>query len=71
LRISEQIRPREFLAEYSSKLVQLTRKCEARYREMNARFLAIASTMGIALSEAEIRKTSEIVRQLREEVKTR
>ena len=54
-----------------SKLVQLTRKGEARYREMNARFLAIASTMGIALSEAEIRKTSEIVRQLSEEVKTR
>jgi DNA-binding MarR family transcriptional regulator len=54
-----------------SKLVQLTRKGEARYREMNDRFLAIASTMGIALSEAEIRKTSEIVRQLSEEVKTR
>ena len=54
-----------------SKLVQLTRKGEARYREMNARFLAIASTMGIAFSEAEIRKTSEIVRQLSEEVKTR
>src|SRR5262247_1945368 len=29
-----------------SKLVQLTRKGDARYREMNARFLAIASTMG-------------------------
>jgi DNA-binding MarR family transcriptional regulator len=54
-----------------SKLVQLTRKGEARYREMNARFLAIASTMGVALSEAEIRKTSEIVRRLSDEVKAR
>src|SRR3954454_7201537 len=32
-----------------SKLVQLTRKGDARYREMNARFLAIASTMAVAL----------------------
>ena len=54
-----------------SKLAQLTRKGEARYRDMNARFLAIASTMGVALSEAEIRKTSEIVRRLSEEVKAR
>jgi DNA-binding MarR family transcriptional regulator len=54
-----------------SKLVQLTRKGEARYRELNARFLAIASTMGVALSEADIRKTSEIVRQLSDDVKAR
>src|SRR5829696_6068806 len=37
-----------------SKLVELTRTGEARYRELNARFLLIASTMGVALSEAEI-----------------
>src|SRR5499425_2711840 len=47
-----------------SKLVQLTSKGDARYREMNTRLLAIASTMGVALSEADIRKTVEIVRQL-------
>jgi DNA-binding MarR family transcriptional regulator len=52
-----------------SKLVQLTRKGEARYREMNARFLAIASTIGATLSEAEIAKTIEVVRQLSHEVK--
>src|ERR671924_1569841 len=44
-----------------SKLVRLTRKGEARYRELSARFLAIASTMGAGLSEADIRKTTEIV----------
>src|SRR5918992_6166586 len=36
-----------------SKLVQLTAEGEARYRELNARFLAIASTLGVALSEAD------------------
>jgi DNA-binding MarR family transcriptional regulator len=54
-----------------SKLVQLTRKGDARYREMTARFLVIASTMGVALSEADIRKTIEIVRQLSDDVKAR
>jgi DNA-binding MarR family transcriptional regulator len=54
-----------------SKLVQLTRKGEARYREMNARFLAIASTIGATLSEAEIARTIEVVRQLSHEVKER
>jgi DNA-binding MarR family transcriptional regulator len=53
-----------------SKLVRLTRKGDARYRELNARFLAIASTLGVALSEADIRRTTEIVRQLSDEVKT-
>ena len=52
-----------------SKLVQLTRQGEARYGELNARFLRIASTIGAALSEADIRETSEIVRQLSDEVK--
>jgi DNA-binding MarR family transcriptional regulator len=54
-----------------SKLVQLTRKGDARYRELNARLLVIASTMGVALSEADIRKTAEIVRQLSDDVKAR
>jgi hypothetical protein len=36
---------------------------------LSARFLAIASTMGAELSEADIRKTTEIVRQLSDEAK--
>ena len=54
-----------------SKLVQLTRQGEARYRDLNARFLALASTVGLALSEADIRRTKEILRQLSDEVKAR
>jgi DNA-binding MarR family transcriptional regulator len=50
-----------------SKLVRLTGKGEARYREMNRRFLAIASTMGDALSEPDVRRATEIVRRLSEE----
>ena len=52
-----------------SKLVRLTPQGDASYRELSARFLAIASTMGADLSEAEIRRTAEIVRQLSEETK--
>jgi DNA-binding MarR family transcriptional regulator len=52
-----------------SKLVQLTPKGLARYRELNARLLAIASTMGVALSEADVRKTTGVMRQLSEDVK--
>jgi DNA-binding MarR family transcriptional regulator len=54
-----------------SKLVQLTRKGEARYAELNSRLLAIAATMGGALSEADVRKTTESVRQLSDDVKAR
>jgi DNA-binding MarR family transcriptional regulator len=54
-----------------SKLVQLTRKGDARYRDLNARFLAIASNMNVALSETDIRKTTELVRQLSEDMKAR
>jgi DNA-binding MarR family transcriptional regulator len=54
-----------------SKLVRLTTKGETRYRELNARLLSIASTMARALSEAEIRKAAEIVRQLSDDVKVR
>jgi DNA-binding MarR family transcriptional regulator len=52
-----------------SKLVRLTDKGEARYREMNARFLAVASSMGAELTEADIHRATEIVRQLSEEAK--
>jgi DNA-binding MarR family transcriptional regulator len=54
-----------------SKLVQLTPKGDTRYRELNARFLAIASTMGVGLSEGDIRRTVEMVRRLSDEVKGR
>ena len=52
-----------------SKLVRLTPKGDARYRKLNARLLSMASTMGVALSEADIRKSTEIVRQLSDDVK--
>jgi len=52
-----------------SKLVRLTRKGEASYREMNAQLLAIASTLGGDLSEAEVRRAIETVRRLSDEVK--
>ena len=54
-----------------SKLVQLTPKGDARYCELNARLLVTASTMGVDLSETEIRKTTAIVRQLSDDVKAR
>jgi DNA-binding MarR family transcriptional regulator len=54
-----------------SKLVRLTPNGDARYRELEARLLAIASTMGIGLSEGDIRRTTEIVRQLSGDVKAR
>jgi DNA-binding MarR family transcriptional regulator len=54
-----------------SKLVRLTRKGDARYSAWNARFLAVASTMGAALSEADVRKTNDIVRQLSDDLKAR
>jgi DNA-binding MarR family transcriptional regulator len=55
----------------SSKLVRLTRKGDARYREMSAKFLAIASTMGGDLTDADVRKTTEILRQLSDGVAAR
>jgi len=54
-----------------SKLVQLTPKGDARYRALDARLLSIAATMGGALGEADIRRTTEIVRQLSNDVKAR
>lgn len=52
-----------------SKLVRLTRKGNARYRELSARLMEIASTMGADLSETDIRKTTKIVRRLSDEAK--
>jgi DNA-binding MarR family transcriptional regulator len=54
-----------------SKLVQLTPKGDARYGELSARFLGIASMMGVGLGEVDIRRATETVRWLSEEVKTR
>ena len=54
-----------------SKLVRLTRKGETSYRELNARLLAIAATMGGDLNEPDIRRTTEVVRQLSGDVKAR
>src|SRR5260221_14168313 len=51
-----------------SKLVRLTPKGDMRYRELDARFLAIASTLGVGLSGGDIRRTREIVRRLSDEV---
>ena len=54
-----------------SKLVQLTRKGDAWYRELEVRLLSIASTMCVALGEPDIRRTTEVVRQLSDHVKAR
>ena len=54
-----------------SKLVRLTPKGEARYREFNTRLLSIAATMVHAVAEDDVRRTTEIVRQLSEDVKVR
>lgn len=54
-----------------SKLVRLTRKGDARYREMSERLLAMASRMGAELSEADVRKAIETVRRLSDEMKGR
>src|SRR5215207_1372917 len=54
-----------------SKLVRLTRRGEAGYRALNTRFLSIASTLGVDLSDGEIRRTTAIVRQLSDDLKAR
>ena len=54
-----------------SKLVRLTPKGDARYRRLSTRLLEMASTMGAGLSEADLRRTAEIVRQIGEEAKAR
>jgi DNA-binding MarR family transcriptional regulator len=54
-----------------SKLVRLTRKGESNYRALDGRLLAIAATMGAALSESDIRKTTAVVQQLSGDVQAR
>ena len=54
-----------------SKLVRLTPKGDAHYRELDASLLSIASTMAGDLGEADVRATIEIVRQLSDDVKKR
>ena len=54
-----------------SKLVRLTPKGAARYHELDEHLMALASTMGVGLSEADVRGTTAIVRQLSDEVKAR
>jgi DNA-binding MarR family transcriptional regulator len=52
-----------------SKLVRLTPAGDSRYREMSARLLAIASTLGAEVSEPDVRNTTRVVRQLSDDVK--
>jgi len=54
-----------------SKLVQLTRKGSARYREMRVRVVAMAAIIGSELNEAEIRRTAANVRKLSADVTAR
>ena len=54
-----------------SKLVQLTAKGDTRYRAMNVRLMAIASTLGADLSEEDVRRTRAIVRRLSDEMRGR
>src|SRR5215204_6134701 len=52
-----------------SKLVQLTPKGFSRYSELNVELLSIASTLGVGMSERDIRKASQSVRRLSNELK--
>jgi DNA-binding MarR family transcriptional regulator len=54
-----------------SKLLQLTPKGVARYRKMNARLLAIASTLGVSLSDRDILRARAVVRHLSDDVRDR
>jgi DNA-binding MarR family transcriptional regulator len=54
-----------------SKLVRLTRQGDASYRDLNARLLAIAATMGRDLAEPDVRGATAVVRQLSGDVKAR
>lgn len=54
-----------------SKLVRLTTEGAARYRELDAQLLAIASRMGIGLSEADVRRTTNVISHLNEDAKLR
>lgn len=52
-----------------SRLVQLTPKGEARYREQDAQLQSIASTLCVELDERDLRKTNQIVQRLSREIK--
>src|SRR5215203_716967 len=52
-----------------SKLVQLTPKGFSRYSELNVELLNIASILGAGMSERDIRKASQSVRRLSNELK--
>ena len=54
-----------------SRLVRLTRRGEAQYHELEARLLAIASTLGPSLDEADVRRAGAIMRKIGDEVKAR
>jgi len=54
-----------------SKLVRLTEKGQAHYRELDGSLRSIVAELGVALGEAEIRRTTGIVRQLSDEVMAR
>jgi DNA-binding MarR family transcriptional regulator len=54
-----------------SKLVRLTAEGAARYRELDAQLLAIASKMGAGLSEADVRQTTNVVGRLNGDVRSR
>ncbi len=54
-----------------AKLARLTRKGKARYRQLETRLLAIASTVGLGLSEGDIGRATKTVRRLSVDVKAR
>jgi DNA-binding MarR family transcriptional regulator len=54
-----------------SKLVQLTPKGDTHYRELNDRLLLIASSLGVDLSEADIRQSIEVVQHLAHDLNIR
>src|SRR5262245_43560213 len=59
------------LAQLARGLLRLTSKGEARYRKLDARLPAIASSLEVDLGEAQIQDTIALLRQLSEEVKAR
>jgi DNA-binding MarR family transcriptional regulator len=52
-----------------SKLVRLTPEGVSRYRALEVQLLGIASTLAVGLSEEDIRKATESVRRLSDELK--
>jgi len=52
-----------------SKLVQLTPRGQARYRQLSEKFLAVAATVGRDVSEAEVRGAIDTVRRISDNVR--